>query len=222
MLASMLWCLPLAASADMEKITPPAPAAHWRVEYSYDAEAGSGSGEAKAPESTDGAAARRLRMAEYEVFKDTARITKTFSDGSAETVYVQDDFLYRHDSQTRRPMVEPIASDEIDYQCLKGYPEFLLPVKKGLVETVDAFGQKCALYRAEIASAEATGGVTWEGWISSTTKRPVAFRRGDTLGRFVFAAPPTGPVVLPQEFVDLAKVTFKAPPPPGSLAGKRR
>jgi len=212
-----LWILtaPWLPASGPGTIASPAPAAHWRVEYEY---AGS--------KPAGGGALNRVRIAEYEVYRDTAKITKSFEDGSQHVEYLVDGYLYRQDRQTRQPVIVAVSGDDSDYQCRRRFPDFPASPEKYYAGEAEAFGEKCFVFRMEPRisgqSLDGMGQKPWEGWVSMATGRPRAFRMGDVSAKFLFLDPPTGPISLPQNYADLAQTVFRTPLPPGSLAGKKR
>lgn len=207
-----------ALGAEPKRVTGPQPAAHWRVEYQYGGDKGTqGDETASSPTKS----ADRLRTVEYQVFKNIAEIKTVYGDGREQTEYLFKEYRYYHDWRSGKPAIESILGSD----SRRLYPEFSIPLKEFYAGTVEAFGQKCFYYRSDHGTPktpEEEPGELWEGWVSCESGRPVAFRTGNRTGKFVFLPPPAGPIALPQVFVDLAAATFKPPPPPGSVAGKRR
>lgn len=217
-IAGVLAALVFAASGlkgdPAQRIAPVAPVpdrAQWEISFSSDGGALANAAEKARP---------KVASMTFVKTPTAGKIETQYADGSRAQAFATSHYFLAETPGGKDITVERIGDlSNPEARFLDEFPFVAWVEEKYLVGEAELEGRKCLHYRTEAtvaAPSENSAGQPQlhEAWIDAATLLPAAFRIDGLLGRYVFQAAPTKPVVMPEIFQARIKQYFAAPPPP--------
>lgn len=199
-------------------VSPAADKVAWSVRFTYKK-----TPEAPKADSSADPAAMVLELSDrarpsrinYVIKAPVSTATTTYEDGSKETAYYFGNFEFKKNRREKQVYMHDLDSYPLPEQLFrKRFPGVHWVSPKLFVKVEVAYGEACAYFRDGAKTApkqtdtmdiEADSSMysDREAWFSMATGLPVAYKSYDATIQFTFEAPPTEPVVVPQDVKEL-------------------